>query len=203
MPPLASSENSDGVADLAATVGRNLRRLRTREGHSLERLASASGVSRAMLGQIENGKSVPTISVLWKIATALGVPFATLTAIEHRRGLSVFRREKAKILSSDEGLFTSRALFPFDAERNTEFYELRIAANHTVQSAAHAAGTVENLIVTQGTVEVVVGKERATLLGEGDAVFFQADVDHIYRNLRASEAVLYLVMSYVRPVGGT
>lgn len=203
MASLPAPQEAEPPADLALTVGRNLRRLRTRQGHSLERLAAASGVSRAMLGQIENGKSTPTIAVLWKIATALGVPFATLTALAQERGISVFRREKARILSSDEGAFTSRALFPFDAERNTEFYELRIAANHTVDSDPHAPGTIENLIVSQGTVEVGVGRERAILLGEGDAIFFCADVPHSYRNLRASEAVLYLVMTYVSPVGGT
>ena len=39
--------------DFAPAVGANLRRLRTRRGLSLERLAQASGVSRAMLGQVE------------------------------------------------------------------------------------------------------------------------------------------------------
>ena len=59
--------------DLAPVVGGNLRRLRTRRGLSLERLAQISGVSRAMLGQIELGQSAPTINVLWKIARALDI----------------------------------------------------------------------------------------------------------------------------------
>src|SRR5262249_34912572 len=71
---------ADAPPDLAAIVGENLRRLRTRQGHSLERLAKLSGVSRAMLSQIELGRSVPTIAVLWKITHALGVPFAALTS---------------------------------------------------------------------------------------------------------------------------
>ena len=57
--------------DLAPVVGANLRRMRVKRGLSLERLARASGVSRAMLGQIELGQSAPTINVLWKIASAL------------------------------------------------------------------------------------------------------------------------------------
>ena len=59
-------------------VGANLRRLRNQRGLSLERLAQISGVSRAMLGQIELGQSAPTINVLWKIASALEVPFSAL-----------------------------------------------------------------------------------------------------------------------------
>ncbi len=193
---------ADTSQDLAVTVGTNLRRLRTKQGYSLERFAKASGVSRAMLGQIENGKSAPTISLLWKVATALGVPFATLVATRQLRGTAVLRRDEAKILSSSDGRFTSRALFPFESERRTEFYELRLAPNHTEYAEAHAPGTMENLIVTQGTVEIVAGREPPQLLGEGDAIIFQADVQHRYRNMRSVEAVLYLVTTYVAPVGG-
>src|SRR5688572_27668106 len=66
--------------DLRAIVGANLRRLRVQRGLSLERLARASGVSRAMLGQIELGQSTPTITVLWKIARALDLSIASLVA---------------------------------------------------------------------------------------------------------------------------
>ena len=56
--------HADPIAELSVTVGRNLRRLRVKQGYSLERLAKQSRVSRAMLGQIETGKSVPTIGLL-------------------------------------------------------------------------------------------------------------------------------------------
>src|SRR5579859_3401060 len=144
----------DPAADLAATVGRNLRRLRTRQGHSLERLAKLSGVSRGMLGQIELGRSAPTIGLLWKIATALDVTFATLTASDAAGGTSILRRDKAKVLSSGGGQFTSRALFPFDSERRVEFYELRIAPGYEEAADAHAPGTIENLAVSAGRLEL-------------------------------------------------
>ncbi|MET3926064.1 XRE family transcriptional regulator [Devosia sp. 2618] len=196
------SDHHDVGRELSHIVGANLRRLRTRQGHSLERLAQVSGVSRAMLSQIENGKSAPTIALLWKVATALGVPFATLIATGQPDGSVVLRRDDAKILASSDGRFTSRALFPYDSERRVEFYELRLAANHTELAEPHAPGTTENLIVTQGAVEVLVGRETPKLLGEGDAILFQADVAHRYRNMRSVEAVLYLVMTYVNPVTG-
>jgi len=197
-----ASDTPDISRDLAQIVGGNLRRLRTRQGHSLERLARVSGVSRAMLSQIENGKSAPTIALLWKVATALGVPFATLIATGQAAGSVVMRRDDAKILTSSDGRFTSRALFPYDSERRVEFYELRLAPNHTEHAEPHAPGTVENLVVTQGAVEVLVGREAPKLLGEGDAILFQADVPHRYRNMRSVEAALYLVMTYVNPVTG-
>src|ERR1700722_757944 len=93
----------DTAVDLPLIVGRNLRRLRIREGHSLERLAKHSGVSRAMLGQIETGKSTPTIGLLWKVAAGRGGPLARLWAPGDARGNLIFRRTSAKLLSSNEG----------------------------------------------------------------------------------------------------
>src|ERR1700756_2852342 len=99
-------------SDLAPVAGANLRRLRLEHGLSLERLAQASGVSRAMLGQIELGQSTPTINVLWKIARALDLPFSALIAAPLAGQTQVLPATRAKVLKSADGTFSSRALFP-------------------------------------------------------------------------------------------
>lgn len=194
------SDVADPSHELSVIVGRNLRRLRTKRGHSLERLAKLSGVSRAMLGQIETAKSVPSINVLWKIAHALQVPFATLMATPESTGPVLFKKDEAKILESSDGKFTSRALFPFDEERKVEFYELKIQPFHTEIAEPHAAGTFENLTVSRGLIEIGLENEAPLILREGDAVLFKADVRHQYKNLGNLEATLYLVMTYAESV---
>ncbi|MFT3767735.1 MAG: helix-turn-helix domain-containing protein [Minicystis sp.] len=189
---VASAEAS---ADLTPVVGSNLRRLRVKRGLSLERLSRASSVSRAMLGQIELGQSTPTINVLWKIARALGVPFSALITSRTAGRTTVMPAAKAKILTSHDGTFSSRALFPFDEPRTTEFYELRLAPLSVEKADPHPPGTIENLIVTHGTLELVAGAERH-LLATGDAILFEADVAHQYRNPGDTECVMYLVMTY-------
>jgi transcriptional regulator with XRE-family HTH domain len=57
----------------APAVGGNLKQLRVARQLTLEALAAECGVSRAMLGQIELGRSIPTINLLAKIAKGLGV----------------------------------------------------------------------------------------------------------------------------------
>lgn len=186
--------------NLTPTLGANLRRIRTKRGLSLERLAEESGVSRAMLSQIELGHSTPTINLLWKVATALGVPFSALISARDRAGLAVLRSGDAKILASRGGKFTSRALFPFETPRRFEFYELRLAARSEEQAEAHAPGTIENLVVSAGSVELEVEGERF-VLDAGDAIIFHADVAHAYRNPGERDAVMYLVMTYAESVG--
>jgi transcriptional regulator with XRE-family HTH domain len=181
-------------------VGANLRRLRVKRGLSLERLSRASGVSRAMLGQIELGQSTPTINVLWKIARALGVPFSALITNRSAGRTTVMSAARAKVLASHDGTFTSRALFPFDEPRTVEFYELRLAPRSVEQADAHPPGTVENLVVTTGTLEMTVGAERH-MLSTGDAIMFEADVPHAYRNPGETELLMYLVMTYTEKTG--
>ena len=94
--------------DLTPVVGGNLRRIRNHRGLSLERLSKLSGVSRAMLGQIELGQSAPTINVLWKISSALAVPFSALITARTSGGLQVLRADHAKVLTSHDGSFSSR-----------------------------------------------------------------------------------------------
>ncbi|HUK65302.1 MAG TPA: XRE family transcriptional regulator [Anaeromyxobacteraceae bacterium] len=195
-----SESGGHPTADLAPVVGANLRRLRVKRALSLEKLSKLSGVSRAMLGQIELGQSAPTINVLWKISTALGVPFSGLIGQRQAGGVVVLKGEAAKTLTSHDGTFSSRALFPFDEPRRVEFYELRLKAAGEEHADPHAPGTVENLVVSKGAVEIEVESSRY-LVEEGDAIVFEADVPHVYRNPVGSEAVMYLVMTYADTVG--
>jgi transcriptional regulator with XRE-family HTH domain len=191
---------ADEPADLAPIVGDNLRALRGQRKLSLEALAQQSGVSRAMLGQIELGQSAPTINVLWKISKALGVTFSALMATPQANGKHVLRAKTAKRLTSADGQFSSRALFPFAGPRRVEFYELRIAPGAIERADAHAAGTTENLVVAQGALELET-IEGTEVLETGDAIWFAADAPHGYRNRGTREAVLYLVMTYASDVG--
>lgn len=196
--PVAADGEDEPPQDLAPMVGANLRRLRVRRGLSLEKLSQRSGVSRAMLGQIELGQSAPTINVLWKIARALDVTFATLIQAREAGGTTLLRRSQAKVLTSHGGRFSSRALFPFDGPRRAELYELRLAAGAEESAEAHAPGTVENLVVAEGALALSVGKEHHRL-ETGDAIVFEADVPHTYANPGGKECVMYLVMTYAEP----
>jgi transcriptional regulator with XRE-family HTH domain len=197
----ASAPPTAEPTDLAPIVGNNLRRLRTRRGLSLEKLAQQSGVSRAMLGQIELGQSVPTITVLWKIARALEVTFSALISErETESSVMVMRGADSKILTSKDRSFSSRALFPFDKPRRVEFYELRLAAGSVEVADPHPPGTTENLVVTAGQIDIDIAGD-AHHLDAGDSILFEADVAHAYQNRGRAETVMYLVMTYADEVG--
>ncbi|MES1172213.1 MAG: XRE family transcriptional regulator [Bacteroidota bacterium] len=202
-PPVAlrpAPEPGAPDADIGPVVGTNLRRLRSKRGLSLERLARKSSVSRAMLSQIELGQSAPTITTLWKIARALGVTFSAIVAHHDQDTPRVLTAQAAKLLTNQDGSFTSRALFPFGGRRRTEFYELRLKRGGREVASPHPPGTMENLVVTSGAVQIRVDHVLHELR-VGDAILFAADVPHHYLNQGTDEAVMYLVMTYAEDIG--
>ncbi|MGA9600813.1 MAG: XRE family transcriptional regulator [Methylocystis sp.] len=189
------------IEKLGAIVAERLQRLITRKGRSYERVAALSGLDVAELRRIGRGEDTPTIAHLWRIANALGVPFGSLIASKESSSLLVMRKIETPALRSGDGGFVSRALYPYDSQRPVEFYQVTIGSSHIERSEAHAPGTKETLVVAQGSIEVVVGREPSVQLDEGDAVDFLADVPHSYRNLGVVPAAIYLVMSYATPGG--
>jgi transcriptional regulator with XRE-family HTH domain/quercetin dioxygenase-like cupin family protein len=66
------------IVDAMAAFGERLRAERHARGWPIERLASASGVSRAMISKIERGESSPTAVVLGKLSAALELSVSEL-----------------------------------------------------------------------------------------------------------------------------
>jgi XRE family transcriptional regulator, regulator of sulfur utilization len=191
----AARAMESGAEILQARVAESLKGLRRERGWTLEELARRSGVSRAMLSQIEARKTNPTIAVLWKISSAFGLNFAAMLGEDARKDVTVLRRDEAQVLTSSDGVFQSRPLFPRGAERKAEFYELRLRPQGRSDGPPHPTGTRENLVVVRGSLTVWVAG-CIYELAEGEAIDFAADVPHAYENRGRAEFVGYEVISY-------
>ena len=66
--------------DIDLRLGAQIRDLRGERGLTLEGLAEAAGVSRAMLSRIERGESSPTAQLLNKVCDGLGITLSALFA---------------------------------------------------------------------------------------------------------------------------
>ena len=162
-----------------AQVAERLRVLRRAARLSLEELAGRSGVSRAMLSQIETLKTNPTIAVLWKIAAGLGVSFAELLGTEPAAPVTVSRVEDARYLWSQDHSFRSRPLLANVPGHKVEMYELGLEPGGVECADPHPAGSFEHLFVASGKLSLQVGDEEHEL-GPRDALLFRADRSHRY-----------------------
>lgn len=175
---------------------RLLKAIRSQRGWSLDRTAAKTGVSKAMLGQIERGESAPTVATLWKIATGLGVPMtALLEANAGSDDILLFRdAAELRVRPSQEGMRRA-LLFPYEPRFGFELYELTFAPGFESISEPHETGVVEHVTVLHGEIELLVEAEWRPLR-QGQALRFPADRRHGYRNRTGEDAVVMDLIHY-------
>jgi transcriptional regulator with XRE-family HTH domain len=181
---------------LSRQLGERILALREARGWSLEALATASGVSRSMLSEIERSTANPTLVVTYRIAKAFGLGISEL--VEPSGGtpsIQVVRSDdRAQVFRADRR-HQVRTLSPLTLEKDIEFYEVRLPPKGDLSSQAHIMGTRELVVVAAGEVKIDSGSDTQVLKA-GDSALFRADLPHALLNIGAGEAVLYLVDVY-------
>ncbi len=177
-----------------------LRAMRNERGWSLDRAAQETGVSKAMLGQIERGESSPTIATLWKIASGFHTSLSSfLEPVPLSSGDGFIYRDANALRHqpAPEGMLVA-PLFPYEPRFGFELFELTLLPGYERRSDAHEPGVVEHVMVVSGNMEVLVDGEWMALAA-GHAVRFAADRAHGYRNLNEYAAVFHNLIHYGHP----
>jgi len=181
---------------LSSHLCRRLRQLRAGRGWSLDALATASGVSRSMLSQVERGQANPTLAVTFRIARAFGMSVGELVeAPGATTQVEVIRAEDRSYHYRSDRDCRIRTLSPLNLEKDVEFYEVQLKEGGALRSAAHFAGTREFLTVQTGKIRVKSGNDTEEL-NRGDSASYRADVPHAIVNIGKSQALVFLVDIY-------
>ncbi|MDB4989079.1 MAG: Transcriptional regulator [Myxococcaceae bacterium] len=198
-PTVSESDGDDlGAAEMNRRVADALKRLRRERALSLDELALKSGVSRAALSQIEGARTNPTLTVLWKVASGLGVSFHELLESPRPEPLKTLRASDMSVVRSADGRVESRLLTPGGTTSALETYELRLQPRAIHRSEPHQHGTTEIVIVLKGALRVITGEHEAEL-ASGDTASLLADLPHSYENRSSHETRFINVISYERP----
>jgi len=182
------------MKSLNLIIGNKLKDIRNKRNLSLDESAKLTGVSKAMLGQIERGQSNPTVSTLWKIATGLKVPFSFFTD-EDQDDLKVVYQKDINPIIEDNNRMKLYPIFPFDARNGLEIFtiELEPGCNHI--STPHDDGVEEYIIVTEGEIEVTIN-EREFILQKGNSIRFMANKPHTYKNINQDRSTFQNIIFY-------
>ncbi|MBY5925502.1 MULTISPECIES: helix-turn-helix domain-containing protein [Halomonas] len=191
---------SDTAHHIGHHIASSLKGLRQARGWSLAHTARETGVSKAMLGQIERGESSPTVATLWRIASGFRVSFSSLFGQGPGTDDSPLEQRHCSTSDSvwgqDSAGMQAKLLFPYDPLLGFEMFEIELAAGAESASSPHAPGVVEHLVVLEGTLVLAVGDEWHRLTA-GEGLRFCADRPHLMRNegpavLRFHDVIHYL-----------
>jgi transcriptional regulator with XRE-family HTH domain len=180
-------------------IGSNIQRIRKEQGLTLESLAERSGVSKAMLSQIESDKVNPTVLTIWKIARGLDVELDAILkgSWEPARRFSVTRKDDAVILDAPDDGPHIQVYSPLSMAEDLEIYQLTFDAGAALVSGPHAPRTEEYLTVLEGHVRVEAAGKKAEL-GPGDFITYHCDVDHVIENPSDEPARIHMVVRFHR-----
>ena len=178
-------------------LGRKLRQLRMRKKIALADLGKHTGLSASMLSQLENGKLVPTLPTLARIAMVFDVSLDHFFGNKRRRGVFTVVR------SGDRIRFPERPDIPKPAyyfeclafatqDKSLQAYLAEFPKRAEDEVTEHLHDGAELLHVTDGSLAVHY-EDEDHVLKAGDTVYFDPSEPHSYRGLSKNPAKAVII----------
>jgi transcriptional regulator with XRE-family HTH domain len=184
----------DAPDHVAANLARNLGSLRHARALTQEVLARTAGVPRSTIANLESGVGNPSLTVLVKVAGALGVPIDELLGAPRAK---VRKWSAADIAAQTKGRgVTLRPLVPEPVPEEM-LTVMDLAPGGSMRGTPHLPGTREFFTCLAGRVVVFVAGDRHDL-GEGDVLAFPGNIAHSYQNpdaQRAAQGVSVVILA--------
>ena len=156
---------------LLAHVGTNIRQLRAERGLSQQELALRADVSRRMIVAIEGGESNVSLSVLDRLAAALGVRF---TRIVRDPEASDSRRIAALAWRGDRDASRAELLGAAPSTRETELWLWSLDVGERYPSEDNSGDWHEMLYVLDGSLVVEMSSGDRRRVEAGDFLIFSS-----------------------------
>lgn len=179
--------------ELGQIIATNLNELRTERNLTLGQLAKISGISKAMLSDIEKGNGNPTINTIWKIANGLNVPYTRL--MEHiEKEATVVRKSEPTVQTGETDHYRIYCYFTNTPVRNFELFYVELDANSSNATVGHSKKAQEYIYIIQGelTLHTEMGDHT---LNAGDALVFDSSIAHTYIN-KQDVLLTFIVINY-------
>jgi transcriptional regulator with XRE-family HTH domain len=178
-------------------LGANVRALRAEQGLTLEALSEKSGVSRAMLSDIERGAKSPTVRSVTQIAQALDCTVSRLLGEPpprpHEPLVEVVRRKERQVIVEPRTDTERHLLAPSFVRRGVEVLYYSIPGNSRTSLPIQPEGTQAHVTITRGTLVCKLGS-REVKLEDGDSVQFDADVEQTFINNEKKPCRFFMVV---------
>jgi transcriptional regulator with XRE-family HTH domain len=188
------------AAPLAASndvprVGARVRALRRERGLTIEQVAAATGLTKGFISQLERDRTSPSLSSIARICDALGVRLSHIFERDPAPAL-VRRGERAEV---DTYFPTHNYLLSSRDERRFQAIESVVAPGAGAGGELYSLpGDKEFVYVLEGSLELHVGEERH-LLERGDAITYDLNKPHTWRNASAEDELRVLWVAVPNP----
>jgi transcriptional regulator with XRE-family HTH domain len=170
-------------------IGEGLRGLRQTRNMTLKDLAEATGLSAAMLSQVERDRTDPSLETLRRLAKALDVPVFSLLRDADNDAVAVVRRDDRMLIRSPHCRTAYARVSP--GQGRLELLEGTLGPWGATSQEPWSHPSEECAVVLSGALVVEVADERYKL-DTGDSCYFDSRLPHRYLNM-TDAAVSFLI----------
>lgn len=181
------------MIEIQKVIAKNFAALRKQRGLSLDKVSELTGVSKAMLAQIEKAKSNPSVSTLWKIANGLNVSFSTFMKETDNPQIEKVQIDQSMPIIDHNGQYLVYPVFPYHPEKKFEVFTVTLKPGHSHYSNQHIGE--EFILIQKGRLNLELHGEKH-VLAESEAIRFQSNTDHVYRNTTEEPVCFYTIIYY-------
>ncbi len=192
---LKMEENSDQTIRRvlsAYEIGRKLKQLRMRKKIGLVDLGKHTGLSASMLSQLENGKLIPTLPTLARIAMVFDIGVDHFFADRRKRKLFAITRAGERIRFPERPDLPAPSFFfeclAYSAQdKSLQAYQAEFPHREAGTATEHFHDGAEFLFVMEGSLAIRMDEETHEL-HPGDCVYFDSSEPHAYYGLSETTA---------------
>jgi transcriptional regulator with XRE-family HTH domain len=181
-------------------ISSKLKDYRKSKGITIQQLADRAQVSKGLISQIENNRTIPSLLVLINLIRSLGVDLNDFFAdveqtseskvvVKRNDEYQPFEKEQSK------GFLYKRVMTRNIQNLPTDIVILELAPRAT-RSFMVKTNAFEYKYIINGCVEYAVGDQKYTL-NTGDSIFFDANLPHKPTNVGDTTALM-LVMYFFK-----
>jgi transcriptional regulator with XRE-family HTH domain len=163
-------EQTDKTSEIA--VGERLKVLRMRQGFTLDQLAAASGVSRAMISRIERDEASPTAALLARLCEALGLSLSAFFAPDEPQRSPIVRRGEQRLWRDPVTGYLRRSVSPPGVASRVDIVEVEFppGARVSFPPRAESRSMTQHIWLFDGVLDMVLPAETHRL-HPGDCLF--------------------------------
>ncbi|AXY77281.1 XRE family transcriptional regulator [Paraflavitalea soli] len=183
--------------DLILLIGEKIKSKRTQKNITLEELANRAGVTKGLISQIENNRTVPSLPVLFNLIHSLGEDLKSFFEDMHEH----FTNGHVLIVrKGEEKLFEKEPVKGFSYKRILTKSVVAQAIDIAVLELKKGAGRKQMIQtdafeckhILKGSIEYQIEKEKF-MLNAGDTLFFDGRAKHRLRNIGDTEATILVI----------
>jgi transcriptional regulator with XRE-family HTH domain len=187
--------------DIIIQISNRLKEIRKDKNITLQELADKAGITKSMLSQVENSRTIPSLNVLFNLIKGLEIDLndffkninlqqsGSKVVFKKKNDYQKFEKENA------EGFYYQRIFTTTFEEYHLDFVLLRITPNAKREPVITRAFEFKYLL--QGNLRYTIGEEVYEMEA-GDSLFFDANEWHNPENTGTTDAVL-LVVYFFQP----